>query len=322
MSGVLDCIRLSSSVSVPPVALAPMSAVTDAPFRNVVRSLGGGYLVSEMIVSRDTIAFEKSSAKKSQGTSDAVQLAGNDPYLMAEAARISVDGGARIIDINFGCPAKKIVNSYCGAFIMRDEKLACSIIDAVVAAVKVPVTVKMRLGWDCANVNVGELAKIAEDSGAAMLAIHARTRAQFYSGRADWKAVRIARESTKLPIFINGDITSHGDAISALSLSGANGVMVGRASYGRPWLIGSMLRSLHLDHTENEPSFRDKCSIMFMHIEGIFEFYGSATGVGLAKKHASWYSKGMNNSAGFRAALCTVQTKGELITIIKRFFVE
>lgn len=325
MSGICSNLRplhLGRGVVIDfPVALAPMTAVTDAPMRDIVKELGEGYITSEMIVSRDSVAFQKSSSKKALGFAHSMQLAGNDPVLMADAARLSVDLGAKVIDLNLGCPAKKVaVDSYCGAHLMRDEALARSIIAAVFSAVSVPVTVKMRLGWDFDSINACVIAKIAEDEGASMVTVHARTRSQFYSGSADWSAVRLVKDAVKIPVLVNGDINNYDDAIDALGKSGADGIMIGRASYGRPWIIRDMIRFLSCGVRSAEPSSQDKLKIIWSHINKIFNNYG-AHGIGLAKKHVSWYSRGFINSASFRASLSIANSEADIICLIKDFFV-
>ena len=290
-----------------PVFLAPMSGVSDQPFRKIVKRYGAGLVFSEMIASREAVLGRDRSVKANTDYSEefpmAVQLAGCEPEAFAEAAKINVDKGAAIIDINFGCPVKKIVKKLAGSALMRDEALACQIMEATVAAVDVPVTVKMRLGWDEESLNAPRLAKMAQDIGIQMVTIHGRTRQQMYKGQANWDAVKAVREAISLPLIINGDILSTQDAKTAMALSGADGVMIGRGAQGKPWLLGQIANDLNENGdttSSTEPSHAEKCSVMIEHFDAILKTYGEQKGVPIARKHLSWYSEGMEGSADFR----------------------
>ena len=289
------------------VLLAPMSGVTDLPFRKLVKSVGAPLVISEMIASRAMILQTRESLKKCQKDQSqypmSVQLAGCEPEVMAEAARLNEEMGADIIDINFGCPVKKVVNGFAGSALMKDEDLATRIMDAVVKAVKIPVTMKMRLGWNSENLNAPSLAKKAEDVGIKMLVVHGRTRCQMYNGSANWQEISKVKNAVKIPVIANGDIKNAQNAKTALELSGADGVMVGRACYGKPWLIAQIADELAGREILSTPNLVQQKQIVLAHFKDMISHYGLQVGISLAKKHIGWYSSGLNGSAEFRATI-------------------
>ncbi|GER03049.1 putative tRNA-dihydrouridine synthase [Iodidimonas nitroreducens] len=284
--------------------LAPMSGVTDQPFRRLVKRFGTSLLVTEMIASEAMIRETRDSMKKAQATLDerpvSVQLAGCKASSMADAAKLNEDLGADIIDINMGCPVKKVVNGYAGSALMRDLDHAASLIRATVDAVRVPVTLKMRTGWDDSSRNAPELARIAQDLGVKMITVHGRTRCQMYRGHADWAFIRKVKEAVHLPVIANGDINSYEDAEQALALSGADGVMVGRGTYGRPWFINQLRHFLKNGQKLADPSLEDQAALVLDHYRDMIDYYGADVGVRLARKHLGWYTKGLPGSAEFR----------------------
>lgn len=306
------------------VLLAPMSGVTDLPFRRLVKSFGAPLVISEMIASRAMILQTRESLKKCQKDKThypmSVQLAGCEPEVMAEAAKLNEDLGADIIDINFGCPVKKVVNGFAGSALMKDEDLATRIMDAVVKAVKIPVTMKMRLGWNYENLNAPSLAKKAEDVGIQMLTIHGRTRCQMYNGSANWELISKSKEQVKIPIIANGDIKNSTDAKEALRLSGADGVMIGRACYGKPWLIAQINSELKGEEKIIEPSLEKQKEIVLNHIKEMIEHYGEQTAIPLARKHIGWYSSGLTNSAEYRAKINVTQGVQNVLDLIEKFY--
>jgi tRNA-dihydrouridine synthase B len=267
------------------VVLAPMSGVTDLPFRRLAWRYGAGLVVTEMVASRELVMSRGESwARLKSGDTGphVVQLAGREPHWMAEAAKIAADNGAEIIDINMGCPAKKVIGGYSGSALMRDPELALAIIEATVAAVDVPVTVKMRLGWDETSLNAAEIARQAEQAGVRLITVHGRTRMQFYTGTADWEAIARVREAVSLPFIANGDVETADDVDRLLAITGADAVMVGRACQGRPWHPGVLAGA-------KEPALEEITDIILEHYESMLEFYGREGGLRHARKHLGWY---------------------------------
>ena len=287
-----------------PVLLAPLAGITDLPFRTLVASFGAGLVVSEMVACREIVTGRIEARERAELGADvagtSVQIAGRDPHWMAEAARMIEASGARIIDINMGCPAKKVVGGLSGSALLREPDHALRLIEAVVAAVKVPVTLKTRLGWDDDCLNAPDIARRAEGAGVRMITIHGRTRCQFYKGKADWAAIAAVKRAVGGPVIANGDIVDAASAAEALRLSGADGVMVGRAAQGRPWLLAQIAHDLYGHPAPDVPTGHDLVDMVSRHYEAMLMFYGQDLGLRVARKHLGWYMDEAGTEAPLR----------------------
>ncbi|WP_019953714.1 tRNA dihydrouridine synthase DusB [Yoonia vestfoldensis] len=301
---ILDQVRLQ-----PPVALAPLAGITDLPFRQLVASFGAGWVVSEMVASQEMVQAKPGVRERAelgydqQGT--AVQIAGREAHWMAEAARMIETNGAAMIDINMGCPAKKVTNGYSGSALLRDPDHALRLIEAVVNAVQLPVTLKTRLGWDHDCLNAANVAQRAQDAGIRLVTIHGRTRCQFYKGSADWAAIREIKEAVSIPVIANGDITGPEAAKKALALSGADGVMIGRGAQGRPWVLAQVAARLHGTKMPVIPQGAEFIEMVAQHYSAMLSFYGLDLGRRVARKHLGWYMDDAGTPAGMRKAILT-----------------
>jgi tRNA-dihydrouridine synthase B len=316
--------RIGPFTIVPNVVLAPMAGVTDKPFRLLCKQLGAGLAVSEMTISDPRFWNTSKSLRRMDhdGEPDpvSVQIAGTDPVVLAEAARYNVDHGAQLIDINMGCPAKKVCNAWAGSALMRDETLVARILEAVVAAVDVPVTLKIRTGWDAAHRNGPQIARIAQDCGIAALAVHGRTRDQHYTGVAEYDTIAEIKSRLSIPVLANGDIDSPQKAAQVLRDTGCDAVMVGRAAQGRPWIFREIAHYLDTGALLAPPTLREVRDVLLGHLGHLHAFYGEPAGVRIARKHLGWYAKDRADNAGFRAVVNQAQTADAQLRLTRDYF--
>jgi len=304
--------------------VAPMAGVTDRPFRSLCKKMGAGMAVSEMVASNSLLWGSEKTIRRGNHEGEVepkvIQIAGADPEMMAEAARYNVDKGAHIIDINMGCPAKKICNVYAGSALLRDEPLVARIVDAVVKAVDVPVTLKIRTGWNKDNRNALAIAKIAEDHGIQSLAMHGRTRACMYTGEAEYDTIRAVKQAVGIPVVANGDITTPEKAKFVLDYTGVDAIMIGRAAQGRPWIFREIAHFLETGGKLPPPEVAEIREVMVEHLQELYSFYGLERGVRVARKHIGWYTKGLRNSAMFRARMNTLESAEAQLEAVAQFF--
>ncbi|HNR90802.1 MAG TPA: tRNA dihydrouridine synthase DusB [Dokdonella sp.] len=308
----------------PPVVLAPMAGVTDKPFRQLCKRLGAGLAVSEMTASDPRLWHTRKSLQRMDHVGEpapvSVQIAGHDPAMLADAARYNVDHGAQIVDINMGCPAKKVCNVWAGSALLQDEALVARILEAVVAAVDVPVTLKIRTGWNRDNRNGVAIARIAEAAGIAALAVHGRTRADLYAGEAEYATIAAIKRAVHIPVLANGDIDSPRKARAVLDATGADAVMVGRAAQGRPWILGEIASFLADGREPAAPTPAEVGTILVEHLESLYAFYGEHQGVRIARKHLGWYAKDRPENAGFRQVVNAAEDAGLQLRLTRDYF--
>ncbi|MBA84978.1 tRNA dihydrouridine synthase DusB [Thalassobius sp. S69A] len=313
-------LTLADNTLTPPVFLAPLAGITDLPFRNLVSRFGAGLVVSEMVASQEMVQAKPGVRERAElgfeVANTSVQLAGREAKWMAEAARMVEANGARIIDINMGCPAKKVVNGYSGSALLKDLDHALTLIEAVVGAVDLPVTLKTRLGWDDDLLNAPELARRAENAGIQMITIHGRTRCQFYKGRADWAAIANVKQAVQIPVVANGDIVDAETARRALDRSGADGVMVGRGAQGRPWLLAQIAHALYDAPAPTRPEGADLVDMVSAHYEAMLDFYGPDLGLRVARKHLGWYMDEAGTGPQTRRAVLTARSPQEVLRLL------
>lgn len=315
-------IQIENVQTAGPVVLAPMAGITDVPFRRAVARFGAGMMFSEMVASQEMVQANASTRKRAEGTDDlcptGVQIAGREAHWMGECARICEDLGAPVIDINMGCPAKKVTNGASGSALMRNVAFAVTLIEAVVNAVSVPVTLKMRLGWDDDEKNAPDLAAAAVSAGVKMITVHGRTRSQFFKGTADWSAIRAVREAVDVPLIANGDVVSGESAEAALTKSGADGVMVGRGAQGRPWLVAEIAAELTGETPAEAPEGDALADLIIEHYEDMLSFYGTDIGVRVARKHLGWYLERLEGGAILKREVQTCADPKAVVALLER----
>ena len=306
--------------------VAPMAGVTDRPFRQLCKRMGAGMAVSEMVASNSLLRGSEKTRRRANHEGEvepvAVQIAGADPRVLAEAAHYNVDQGAQIIDINMGCPAKKVCNVMAGSALLKDEALVGRIVDAVVAAVDVPVTLKIRTGWDRENKNALRIAKIAEEAGVQALAIHGRTRACGFSGEAEYDTIAVVKAEVGIPVIANGDLSTPEKVKRVLDYTGADAVMIGRAAQGRPWMFREIEHYLETGGELPPPEVEEIHRVLVAHLHDLYGFYGERTGVRVARKHIAWYTKGLAGSAAFRHAMNQLESGAEQLAAVDEFFAQ
>ncbi|GLO74530.1 tRNA-dihydrouridine synthase [Phaeobacter italicus] len=311
---------LGTTSLTPPIALAPMAGITDRPFRDLVRGFGVGLMVSEMVASQEMVQAKPGVRERAELSADventAVQLAGRDAYWMAEAARQVEDRGAKVIDINMGCPAKKVTNGYSGSALLKTPDHALSLIEAVVGAVSVPVTLKTRLGWDDNSLNAADVARRAQNAGVQMVTIHGRTRCQFYKGSADWGAISEVKAALDVPLLANGDIIDTATAREALKRSGADGVMIGRGAQGKPWLLAQVAHDIWGSEAPRIPTGADLVRLVSDHYEAMLAFYGLDLGIRVARKHLGWYMDEAATPAPLRRDILTAKDPKDVLRLL------
>lgn len=307
-----------------PIVLAPMAGVTDRPFRQLCKNLGAGLAVSEMVGANSLLHGSEKTKRRANHEGEtrpcSVQIVGADPNMMAEAARYNEANGAEIIDINMGCPAKKVCNTLSGSALLRDEPLVARILNAVVGAVNIPVTLKIRTGWDSNSRNGVNVAKMAQDCGIQALAVHGRTRSCMFNGEAEYETIKAIKQNISIPVFANGDISSPEKAKWVLEQTGADGLMIGRAAQGRPWIFNEIIHYLQFNEMLEAPSITTVHDLMINHMKNLYAFYGEKRGVLVARKHVSWYSKGQRNGSTFRHTFNQLETAEEQLGSAENFF--